>query len=142
MAKARDIMHQGVECIQQDQTLLTAARKMRDLHVGALPVCGENDRLMGIITDRDIVVYCLAEGMDPSETTARQLAQGTPIWVDADADEMEVLQLMGDNAIRRVPVIENQRLVGMITEGDVVTNLGKEKVASFTGIVYGAPPNN
>jgi CBS domain-containing protein len=142
MGKARDFMHQGVECIRQDETLLSAARKMRDMHVGALPICGEDNRMQGIVTDRDIVVYCIAQGMDPSETTAQQLAQGTPIWVNADADEQEVLRLMAANAIRRLPVIENGRLVGMISEADVATHLGRNRVAEFAGSVYAAPPNS
>lgn len=142
MAKARDFMHQGVECIQQDETLLTAARKMRDMHVGALPICGDDDRLQGIVTDRDIVVYCIANGMDPSETTAAQLAQGTPVWINADADEQEVLGLMAKNAIRRLPVMENNRLVGMISEVDVASNLNPNRVAQFASSVYKAPPNS
>jgi len=142
MGKARDFMHQGVECIRQDETLLVAARKMRDLHVGALPVCGDDDRLIGLITDRDIVVHCIAQGMDPSETIAQQLAQGTPISVDADADEQEVLRLMRANAIRRLPVMENQRLAGMISEADLATHLSQNKVAEFASSVYAAPPNS
>jgi CBS domain-containing protein len=142
MSKARDFMHPGVECIRQDDTLLVAARKMRELHVGALPICGEDDRMLGIITDRDIVVHCVALGMDPSETVAQQLAQGTPVWVDADADEKEVLRLMAANGIRRLPVIENQRLAGMISEADVATHLGQNKVAEFASSVYAAPPNS
>jgi CBS domain-containing protein len=142
MGKARDLMHSGVECISQDETMETAARKMRDLHVGALPICGEDDQLHGIITDRDIVVRCIAEGWDPRETTAQQMAQGTPIWIDVDADESEVLRLMEDHAIRRLPVIENYRLVGMISEADLATHLDEHGVAEFAGSVYAAPPNS
>ena len=87
MTNARDIMHQGAECIGETETLADAARKMRDLHVGALPVCGEDDRLHGIITDRDIVVKCIADGRDPQAVTARELAQGTPVWYVVAADE-------------------------------------------------------
>jgi len=82
MTNARDVMHQGAECIGENDTLASAALKMRDLHAGALPICGQDDRLQGIITDRDIVVRCIALGQDPQTVTARDLAQGTPIWVD------------------------------------------------------------
>jgi CBS domain-containing protein len=134
-------MHRGAECIAEDETLEMAAGKMRDLRVGALPICGADDRLHGILTDRDIVVRGVAEGHDPRTTTARELAQGTPIWVDIQADEDKVLQLMEQHKIRRLPVIENQRLVGMISEADVVTHLGEHKVGEFTSAIYSSPPN-
>ncbi|MGW1024372.1 CBS domain-containing protein [Streptomyces sp. NPDC002577] len=78
---------------------------MSELNVGSLPICGPDDRLHGIITDRDIVVKCLAKGKNPSTMTAGQLAQGKPITVDAHADAGEVLQTMEQHKIRRLPVI-------------------------------------
>jgi len=134
-------MHPGAECIGEQETIEMAARKMRDMRVGALPICGMDDRLHGIITDRDIVIRGIAEGKDPSTTMAGELAQGTPVWVDADADEKEVLKLMEEHKIRRLPVIENHRLVGMISEADLATHLEGKKVAQFAGAVYSAPPN-
>src|SRR5262245_18948866 len=119
MPTAREIMHFGVECVDSDETLVVAAEKMRDMHIGSLPICGEDGRLQGIITDRDIVVRCVAEGLDPATTTARELAQGTPIWVDANADVGVALRLMEDNQINRLPVLEERQLVGMISEADL-----------------------
>lgn len=142
MTNARDIMHQGAECIGENDTLADTARKMRELHVGALPICGEDDRLHGIITDRDIVVKCIADGRDPQTATARELAQGTPIWVDAQADTREVLRLMEQHTIRRLPVVENHRLVGMISEADLATHLGEHEVSEFASAVYSAPPTS
>ena len=142
MATARDIMHYGAECIGTDDTLADAARRMRDLNVGALPICGEDDRLQGILTDRDIVVRCIAEGGDPHQVTAGELANGTPVWVDASAPQDEVLQKLTDHKIRRVPVIENQRIVGMISEADLAVNLPEHEVAEFARRIYSAPPNS
>ncbi len=142
MTKARDVMHLGVECIREDETLSTAAERMRELQVGAMPICGEDDRLRGILTDRDIVVRCIAEGGDPTVVTAGELARGTPIWVDADADHREVLQVMQEHKIRRLPVLEDRRLVGIISEADVATQLPEPEYASFVKEVYSAPPNN
>jgi CBS domain-containing protein len=142
MTKARDIMHMGAECIGEHDTLAAAARKMREMHVGALPICGEDDRLHGIITDRDIVVKCIADGRDPQTVTARELAQGTPVWVDAQADISEVLWLMGQNAIRRLPVLDNHRLIGMITEADLANHLGEHEVSEFAAAVYSASPSS
>jgi CBS domain-containing protein len=130
------MMHLGAECIQEDQTLDVAARMMRDMDVGSLPICGSDERLAGIITDRDIVCRCIAEGHDPSTMTAMDLAMGTPIWVDADADEEEVLTLMGDNRIRRLPVIEDHRLVGMISEVDLARSMSEDRLAQFVEKVY------
>lgn len=141
MGTARDIMHPGAECIGENETLENAARKMRDLRVGSLPICGTDQRLHGIVTDRDVVVRCIAEGGDPRSMTARDMAQGTPIWVDANADQDEVLRLMEEHKIRRLPVIEDHRLVGMISEADIATHLDERRMAQFAGIIYSAPPN-
>jgi CBS domain-containing protein len=135
MTTAKDIMRAGAQCIGQQQTLAEAARMMRDLGVGALPICGEDDRLHGIITDRDIVIKCLAEGRDPTRMTAEELAQGTPAFVDADADTGEVIQLMRRRQIKRVPVIEDHRLVGMISEADLARSLPEEQVGAFVEVL-------
>jgi len=140
MSKAREIMHAGADCVNEDQTLADAARMMRDMHVGALPICGADDRLAGIITDRDIVVRCIAQGGDPQRVTARELAQGTPVWIDADADDSEVLRVMQENKIRRVPVLERRQLVGMITEADLATHLDEHQLSQFAETIYGSPP--
>ena len=91
MTTARDVMSSGAECIKEDQTLLDAARMMRDLDVGSLPICGKDDKLHGMITDRDIVVHCLAEGQDPATVKAGSMAQGKLYWVDADTDMDDAL---------------------------------------------------
>src|SRR5262245_46789034 len=117
--QARDIMHRGAECIGEGDSVAAAAQKMRDLGVGALPICGADDRLHGILTDRDIVVKCLAEGRDPAQVRAGDLAQETLVWVEADAAVGEVLLKMETHRVKRLPVIENHRLVGMITEADL-----------------------
>jgi CBS domain-containing protein len=142
MGTAREIMHLGAECVGRDETVAAAAAKMRELHVGALPICGADERLHGIITDRDIVVRCVAEGRDPQTMTAQELAQGTPIWVDVDSDIGDVLRTMEQHKIRRLPVIDNQRLVGMISEADLATRLSEHEVGQFASAIYSAPPNS
>src|SRR5438067_10429715 len=107
---ARDIMTGAAECVGENESLRTAAEKMRDLDVGALPICGEDDRLKGMLTDRDIVVGCVAENGDPAEVAVGRLAKGTPIYVEADTPVDKVLDTMSRHQIRRVPVIENKRL--------------------------------
>ncbi|WP_128377797.1 CBS domain-containing protein [Streptomyces cavernae] len=136
MTTAGDIMHRGAQWISADETLDRAAQMMRDMGVGALPISDENERLCGIVTDRDIVIEAVARGKDPSRVTAGELAHGTPRWVDANADVSEVLREMQQHQIRRLPVIENKRLVGMISEADLARNLGEDQIASFAESVY------
>jgi CBS domain-containing protein len=138
MAKARDVMHTGAECINEDENMLTAARMMRDLNVGSLPICGNDDKLHGILTDRDIVVRCVAEGYNPADVRAGDLAQGRIQFVEADAPVDDVLQTMERNKIRRVPVIENHRLVGMISEADLARHLSEHQLAEFVESIYAA----
>lgn len=130
MTVARDIMHVGAECVGELETLAQAARRMRDLDVGALPICADDGRLIGILTDRDIVIRCVAAGGDPGIVTAGDLALGTPS-IDADADVSQVLQVMQEHRIRRLPVTDGRWLVGMISEADVARNLPDESVAEF-----------
>jgi CBS domain-containing protein len=140
MSTVREIMTSGAECIGERETLDLAARKMRDLNVGALPICGEDQRLKGIITDRDIVVKCVAEGSDPRSRTAGELAQGTPVWVGAEADVDEAWQAMAKNRIRRLPVIDNNhRLIGIVSQGDVARHLPEDRVGELVEAISAAP---
>lgn len=136
MTTAGEIMHRGAQWIPAHETLDRAAQLMRELNVGALPISDENERLCGILTDRDIVVGCVALGHDPSRVTAGRMAKGTPRWIEADADVGEVLQEMTEHQIRRLPVIEHKRLVGMISEADLARHLSEEQIASWAEQVY------
>ncbi len=131
MTCARDIMHAGATCVQESETLRAAAKRMRELDIGFLPICGADDRLHGIITDRDIVLKCVAEGLDPDTMTAGELAQGTPYYVDANADVEQVLHTMEEHRIRRLPVMDKRRLVGVVSEADLARHLSDEQVAHF-----------
>ncbi|KUO13430.1 CBS domain-containing protein [Streptomyces sp. DSM 15324] len=136
MTTAGDIMHRGARWIPAHETLDRAAQLMRELNVGALPIGDDEDRLCGILTDRDIVVGCVAMGRDPAKVTAGEMARGTPRWIDANADIGDVLGEMQDHQIRRLPVIENKRLVGMISEADLARHLSEGQIASWVGSVY------
>ncbi|MBL3667802.1 CBS domain-containing protein [Streptomyces sp. NPDC046924] len=136
MTTAGDIMHRGAQWIPAHETLDRAAQLMRDLNVGALPISDENERLCGILTDRDIVVGCVAMGHDPARTTAGEMAKGTPRWIEADADVSEVLQEMETHRIRRLPVIDDKRLVGMISEADLARHLTDDQLATWAENVY------
>jgi CBS domain-containing protein len=106
-----------------DETLVDAARKMRDLDVGSLPICGRDERLQGMLTDRDIVVRCIAEGGDPARTLAGDLAQGKPVTIGADDAAEEALRTMAEHQVRRLPVIDGHKLVGILAQADVARAL-------------------
>lgn len=141
MTTARDIMHTGAQCIRADQTLAEAAVLMRDMNVGALPICGDDQKLKGIITDRDIVLRCIAEGRDPSSMMAMDLA-GHLHCVRADDSMDDVLRKMEQHQIRRIPVIDGERLVGMISEADLAMGhrdgqrLTDQQIIEFMDSVY------
>jgi CBS domain-containing protein len=131
MTTARDIMHTGAECIGEHETLQYAAQRMRDLDVGALPIYDDNNILHGIITDRDIVTKCIANAADPATVTAGQLAQGAPVTVDSSAEVTDVLNVMMEHQIRRLPVIDSGQPIGMITEADLARHLPEQSVGQF-----------
>jgi CBS domain-containing protein len=132
MTTARDVMHPGCECLGVDQTLTDAARRMAELNVGALPVCGRDGRLKGIITDRDIVVKAVANGKNPAEVKAGDLIEEGHLWsIDADADIDAVLHEMAEHKIRRLPVLENKELVGIISQADLAAKLPEDKVGEL-----------
>ena len=128
MATARDIMTGGVECIGENDSVADAAKRLAELNVGAMPICGEDNRLKGMLTDRDIVVRCLAEGGDATSTRAGDLAQGEPVTIGADDPIEEVLRTMKQYEVRRLPVIDGHDLVGVISMADVARNVSEDRV--------------
>ncbi|MEX5300737.1 CBS domain-containing protein [Kocuria sabuli] len=135
MTTAREIMTPGAECIGENQSLEEAARKMRDLDVGALPICGENNRLQGVLTDRDIVVRCLAIGTDPRAVKAGQLAQGKPVTIGADDSVEAAVDTMQAHQVRRLPVIDGHDLVGMISQADIARHLPEDRVGELVELI-------
>lgn len=99
MTTAGEIMHAGAQWIPATETLDRAAQLMARLNVGALPISDKTERLCGILTDRDIVVGCVAKGHNPSKVTAGDMAKGTPRWIEASADVSEVLEEMQSHQI-------------------------------------------
>ena len=135
---ARDIMTAGVQCIGAHQSLHEASIMMRDMNVGALPICGDNNRLTGLITDRDIVVQCCAQGIDPATVQAGSLS-GELHWIDANVGADDALAMMEQHQIKRLPVIDvkqGHQLVGMITEANLAKNLTDAQIAEFATKVY------
>ena len=124
---ARDVMTAGAECVGENDTVATAAERMASLDVGSLPICGEDDRLKGMVTDRDIVLKVVARGKDPQQTTVGSLAEGTEVvTIGADDSLDEARRTMERHQVRRLPVIDGHRLVGIISQGDLAKALADE----------------
>jgi CBS domain-containing protein len=119
---ARDLMTEGCECVNTTETVADAARKLAELNVGAMPICGEDNKLKGMLTDRDVVVKVVAQKKDPSEVTAADLAEGVPVTVSVNDSADDVRRAMADNQVRRLPVLDSDKnLVGIISQADVAT---------------------
>lgn len=131
MTTARDIMTPNVTCVNEDESVLEAARKMAQLGVGSLPICGKDNRLKGVLTDRDIVVKVLAADRDPRSVTAAELAQGEAITIGADDDDATILRTMGQHQVRRLPVIDDHTLVGIVAVADVARALPDRPVGDL-----------
>ncbi|CAM5391606.1 MULTISPECIES: CBS domain-containing protein [Streptomyces] len=136
MADARTLMSTDVQCIPAEETVDRAAQVMRDHDVGALPVRGADGELIGVVTDRDLVVRALAAGLAPDRTTLADLVEGAPVAVAPDAHSAEVLQAMGDAQVRRVVVVDGGDLLGIISEADLAQHLTDEDLAAFVRRVY------
>jgi CBS domain-containing protein len=125
---ARDLMTEGCECVNSGESVADAARKLAQLNVGAMPICGEDNKLKGMLTDRDIAVKVVAEGKDPNSITAGELAEGVPVTVSVDDSADDVLATMAENKVRRVPVLDSDKnLVGIVSQADVATQAGPDE---------------
>jgi len=130
--KLKDIMTKNVECVHPGDTLQEAARKMKDLDVGPMPVCGENDKLVGMLTDRDITIRAAAQGWDPKTTKVQDTMTKEVVWCFDDQDAEDAARLMQERQIRRLLIMNHdERLVGIVSLGDLVTE-GARKQAGET----------
>jgi CBS domain-containing protein len=137
---ARDIMTPECNCVGENDTVLDAAKQLAELDVGSMPICGEDDRLKGMLTDRDIVVKVLAQGKDPSATRVGELAtQEEVVTIGADDSIEEALRTMIDHKVRRLPVIDGHRCVGMVSQADIATNVDEAKVGDLVEAISAAP---
>jgi CBS domain-containing protein len=125
----KDIMTPNPACTRPNATLWEAARRMRDLDVGPLPVCGEDHRLAGMITDRDITVRAVAEGKDPT-TPVREAMTQEVIYCFQDQDVQEAAWMMQERQVRRLLVLNrDKQLVGIVSLGDLAVETGDRERA-------------
>lgn len=117
--KVKDIMTKGVISISAEETVEVAARTLTQYNIGALPVCDRSGKLCGVVTDRDLVIRCMASGRLPANTKVRDVMTGQVTSVKPDMEIGVAAHLMGRQQIRRLPVTENGRLCGMVSLGDL-----------------------
>jgi CBS domain-containing protein len=140
MAKVQDIMTRNVVSIQASDTLQAAAQRMRELNIGALPVC-EGDALVGMVTDRDIAVRGVAGGLAPKDARVSEVMTTELRWC-READDVEhALELMGNHQVRRLAVVDlNHKIVGIVALGDMATRQSAPTDAALRDISERSPP--
>jgi CBS domain-containing protein len=127
--KVKDVMTPKVECVRPEATVQEAAIKMKSHDVGPIPVC-EGDRLLGILTDRDIVVRAVAEGRDGGTTRVQDIMTRDIVTAGADDDVKDVARLMKQHQVRRIVVVDrDKKLVGIVSMKDLAVDTGDEKMA-------------
>ena len=117
--KLKEIMTKSVVRIHPEETVDVAARMFTHYNIGMLPVCEEDARLLGVVTDRDLVTRCIASGRKPEKTKIREVMTGRIVSASGEMDASVAAHLMGREQVRRLPVIEQGRLCGMISVGDL-----------------------
>ena len=125
--KLRDIMAHPVVRIHPEESVAVAARILARYNIGLLPVCGGDGRVCGVVTDRDLVTRCIASGRQPASTQVREVMTTQVVAVRPDMDAAAAAQLMGMQQIRRLPVVENGRICGMVSLGDLA---GREETGN------------
>ncbi len=122
MKTARDLMTSPAECLAPDETLVDAARMFSKYDVGSMPVV-DGDTLVGVITDRDIVIEGVAKNLDLADTQISKIMSKNDVTVQVTDDALAVAQVLADKQIRRVPVVDGNRVVGVVSQADVALEL-------------------
>lgn len=135
MTTAREIMTPTAACIGENDTITQAAQKLRDLEVGAMPICGEDNRLKGMLTDRDIVLGCVAKGGNPDTMTAGEFGNEKPVTIGADDSIDDAVRTMKQHKVRRLPVIDGAELIGMVAQADIARSISDDKVGDLVELI-------
>jgi CBS domain-containing protein len=126
--KVREVMTTDVDMVSPSTKIGEAARQMRDMNVGSLPVV-DRQELVGIVTDRDITIRVTADGVNPDEVLVKEVMTAGPVTVRPDQTLDEASEMMSQHQVRRLPVVEKGKLVGMLALGDVATEPGSQDEA-------------
>ncbi|QDU81192.1 Hypoxic response protein 1 [Polystyrenella longa] len=138
--KIQKIMTTNVECISPDASVAEVAKRMKTHDIGSVPVCENEEKLIGMVTDRDIVVRCIAEGRDLNSTTARDIMTTDIIYCCEDQDVTEMAEVMEERKIRRVVVLnEDKKLVGIVSLGDMAVKTQNDSLCNEALEAVSAP---
>jgi CBS domain-containing protein len=135
MTKARDLMTEGAEYLKGEDTVLDAAKKLASMSTGAVPVCDTDGHLRGVVTDRDLVVEVVAAGKAPEKTKLIDLVRGEAVTIGADDSIDEAIATMKDHKVRRLPVIDGDKLVGMLSQADIARACSPEQVGELVAAI-------
>ncbi|HSN71818.1 MAG TPA: CBS domain-containing protein [Steroidobacteraceae bacterium] len=139
--KVADVMTDRVELVGPETTVSELARRMRDDDVGVLPVAAD-ERLVGVVTDRDIVVRALADGLNPDSVSARDIMTDRVLYCYADDSAEHVLENLGDVHVRRLPVVDrDKKLIGIVSLGDLAAGGSAGKAGEALKDISRAPPS-
>lgn len=142
MATARDIMTKDTVIFDVSDSVVEIAKRMENENIGAVIVCNPDQRLQGMVTDRDLAILVIGAERDPSTCTAGDLVDGREVvTVGADDDLSEVVRTMKDHAVRRLPVIDGDRVVGIISQADLAMHADETMVGDLVEVISGAPDN-
>lgn len=135
MTSARDIMTESPDYVDGETTIADVAKRLAKDAVGVLPVCDNTGHLRGVVTDRDVVVKVVANGKDPSQVKAIDLVQGEAVTIGADDDVEEAIQTMKAHKVRRLPVIDGRKLVGMVSQADIARACAPDQVGDLVAAI-------
>jgi CBS domain-containing protein len=142
MATARDIMTKDTVIFDVSDSVVDIAKRMESENIGAVIVCNPDQRLQGMVTDRDLAILVIGAERDPSTCTAGDLVDGREVvTIGADDDLSEVMRTMKDHAVRRLPVIDGDRVVGIISQADLAMHADETMVGDLVEVISGAPDN-
>ena len=140
MTTAREIMTSDIQVARRGDAVQDVARRMSEHDVGMLPICNDEQRIDGAITDRDLALQVVAEGRDPSSTTVDDIRRSTEVvTIGADDPVEEALEMMKRHAVRRLPVIDGDRVVGMVSQADIARNLDDAQTGDAVQAISEAP---
>ena len=120
--KVKDCMCNHVSFVKPETTIADCAKIMSDNHIGCTPVCDSNNKLVGIVTDRDIVLRAIANNKDVNKTPISQIMTTNPKYCSCNSDIEEAQRIMSNEQIRRMPVVDNNKIIGILTLGDLAAN--------------------
>ncbi len=125
--RASEIMTKDLTIVQEDETVREAARRLSSDDIGVLPICDRNNQIKGVLTDRDIVVHVVARGKDLDSTRVRELEQGEIVTLRPDDSIDHAADLMAQHKVRRLPVVDSGKILGIVSQADVAKSVSPER---------------